>query len=280
MTRLISVVIHDVAPANWQACRRVMDAVAQVAPIPITLLVVPRFHLQARDAAFENQLTHLLSSGHELALHGYSHLDPGEPLDGWDHIRRRIYTDGEGEFCALSAEAAELRLRAGLRWFEERGWPVSGFVAPAWLLSAGSWEVLHASTLRYTTTLSAVHALPQRQHMHSSALVFSTRSRWRRVLSLPRNHWVSLWWRTQPLVRLELHPSDADHPRIRQLWMRKLAQLLEQREAVTLADAVSRLWPANPGRVVCQGAGPLWQDTTIDFTRTSHADRSSQMVQR
>ncbi len=280
MTRLLSVVIHDVAPANWAACQRLLQAVAEVADIPTTLLVVPRFHLHARQVAFENQLSHLLSSGHELALHGYTHLDPGEPRDWIDHIKRRLYTDGEGEFSALSTSEAELRLRAGSRWFEQRGWPLHGFVAPAWLLSPGSWEVLHASTLRYTTTLSAVHALPQRQHLRSSALVFSTRSRWRRVVSEPRNHWVSLWWRTQPLVRFELHPHDADHPRIRRLWMRKLAALLHERRAITLADAVDEWWPPQPGPAVCQGGKPDWLDTTIDFTRTSHADRASQMVQR
>ncbi len=280
MTRLLSVVIHDVAPANWAACQRVLHAVAEVGDIPVTLLVVPRFHLQARQASFEYELSHLLASGHELALHGYSHLDPGEPRNWFDHAKRRIYTDGEGEFCDLSAHEAGLRLEAGLRWFERHGWPLSGFVAPAWLLSPGSWQALQASTLRYTTTLSAVHALPQRQQLKSSAMVFSTRSRWRRAASVPRNQWVSLWWRDQPLVRLELHPRDADHSAIRRLWTAKLVTLLQERQALTLADAVDELWPTEPRPGICQGAQPDWPDTITEFTRKSHADRSSQMVQR
>lgn len=280
MRRLFSVVIHDVAPANWEGCQRVLQAVREIGDIPTTLLVVPRFHLSASPASFDNELTHLLSSGHELALHGYSHLDPGQPRNWLDHIKRRVYTDGEGEFADLSTSHASLRLRAGLRWFEQRQWPVSGFVAPAWLLSAGSWQALHATALRYTTTLSAVHALPQRQHLHSSALVFSTRSSWRRAISIPRNRWVSLWWRRQPLVRLELHPRDADHPDIRKMWMGELATLMHERRPLTLADAVNELWQPTRGSGVCQGAGPDWPDTTIDFTRTSHAEWASQMVQR
>lgn len=280
MNRLVSVVIHDVAPANWAACRRVIDTVAEVGDIPITLLVVPRFHLQARQASFESELSRLLASGNELALHGYSHLDPGEPRDLLDHVKRRIYTVGEGEFAGLSAEEARLRLRAGLRWFEQRGWPVRGFVAPAWLLSPGSWEALQASALRYTTTLSAVHALPQRQRLRSSALVFSTRSHWRRLASVPRNHWVSWWWHGEPLVRLELHPRDADHAPIRELWTKKLKALLSERQALTLADAVNRIWEVEPGPAVCRRGGPDWPDTIIDVTRKCHADRTSQMVQR
>lgn len=141
-------------------------------------------------------LTHLLSSGHELALHGDSHLDPGQPRNWLDHVKRRVYTDGEGEFADLSTSHA-------------------------------SW-----------------------------------------------------WWRRQPLVRLELHPRDADHPDIRRMWVGELATLMHERRPLTLADAVNELWQPAPGRGVCQGAGPDWPDTTIDFTRTSHADRASQMVQR
>lgn len=280
MNRLLSVVIHDVAPANWAACQRVLQGINEVGHIPVTLLVVPRFHLQTRQASFESELSHLLASGHELALHGYSHLDPGQPRGWLDHLRRRVYTDGEGEFSDLSAQEAGLRLQAGMRWFEWHGWPLKGFVAPAWLLSPGSWQVLRDSALRYTTTVSAVHALPQRQHLHSSALVFSTRSRWRRMASVPRNQWVSLWWRQQPLVRLELHPRDADHPVIRRLWTAKLSDLLGERQALTLADAVDELWGPGAGPGICQGAEPDWPDTITDFTRTSHADRPSQMVQR
>lgn len=280
MTRLVSVVLHDVAPANWHACQRVLKAVADVGSVPVTLLVVPRFHLEPHCTAFENELTHLLSCGNELALHGYSHLDPGQPRNWLDRLKRHVYTDGEGEFCDLHASEAGLRLRAGARWFQRQGWPLNGFVAPAWLLSSGSWQVLQASALRYTTTLSSVHALPERQHVRSSALVFSTRSAWRRALSVPRNQWISLWWKTEPLVRIELHPRDADHDGIRRLWTSKLAQLLHERRAVTLSDAVREIWhsPARPA--ICQGAAPDRPDTFTDFTRTSHADRASEMVQR
>lgn len=242
MTGLLCVAIHDVAPVNWVACQRVLQAVREVADVPLSLLAVPHHHLRGSDPQMEAALSHLLARGHELVLHGYSHLDPGEPRNQWDHLKRRVYTDGEGEFCDLGRAEARSRIEAGARWFAGRGWPLHGFVAPAWLLSQGSWQALRDSPLRYTTTLSGVHALQTGASLPCEAMVFSTRSRWRRVASLARNAWVAHTWRQQRLVRFELHPHDADHPRIRQLWMRELAALSTQRQAVTLAQAVESLW--------------------------------------
>lgn len=242
MNGLLCVVIHDVAPINWAACQRVLHAVQEVADLPTSLLAVPHHHLRGGDPVVEAALSRLLAQGHELVLHGYSHLDPGEPRNRWDHLKRRVYTAGEGEFSDLGQAEARSRIEAGARWFATRGWPLHGFVAPAWLLSKGSWQALRASRLLYTTTLSRVHALQRGESMASDAMVFSTRSRWRRTASLARNTWVAHTWGQQQLVRFELHPHDADHPQIRQLWMRELATLSKQRQALTLAQAVRSIW--------------------------------------
>lgn len=261
---VVSVVIHDVAPVNWAACQRVLAAVREVADVPTTLLTVPRFHMQPSDQRFEDELTSLMTQGHELALHGYVHLDQGKPRGWRDHLWRRVYTNGEGEFHALGKAEATLRLRAGLRWFARRSWPVHGFVAPAWLLSQGTWEALWELPLRYTATLSSVYALADRSRLRSSALAFSTRSLLRRMASVPRNEWVAWQWCDQPLVRLELHPHDADHAVIRRLWTRELAKLVQLREVLTLADAVEAFMPS-PGGVTppAQADTPL-ADNLLD----------------
>ncbi|MGC4060195.1 MAG: polysaccharide deacetylase family protein [Aquabacterium sp.] len=240
-TPLFSVVIHDVAPATWAACQRVIQAVREVADVPMTLLVVPRYHLRPSDHAFERCMHRQIAKGHELALHGYSHLDEGQP-QGWrDHVRRRWYTAGEGEFSALPESAALHKLRAGMNWFERRQWPLQGFVAPAWLLSSGTWQALGQVPLNYTATLNAVYSLPHAARTPSACLAFSTRSLWRRVVSIPRNSVVSSGWHRHRLVRLELHPHDADYPFIRQYWMNALRRLMDERQAVTLSEGVRRL---------------------------------------
>ncbi|WP_298011018.1 polysaccharide deacetylase family protein [uncultured Aquabacterium sp.] len=238
---MLSVTIHDVAPSTWPACERVMDAVRAVADVPMTLLVVPRYHLRPSNHAFEQRLEALQAQGHELALHGYSHLDDGEPANWVDHVRRRWYTAGEGEFSALSQDEALRRLHAGARWFARRGWPLHGFVAPAWLMSRGTWQALDQLPLSYTATLRAVYSLPQAQRITSACLAFSTRTAWRRAVSLPRNAWVAARWHAQPLVRFELHPHDADHRLIRQCWSGRLRALLAEREARTVHAAVAAL---------------------------------------
>lgn len=250
----LSVVIHDVAPANWVACQRVLSAIQEVDDIPTTLLVVPRYHWRPSETGFETQLSQLLEEGHELALHGYSHLDEGMP-DGWmDYIKRRIYTDGEGEFSSLGQREALSRLRTGIRWFQHRHWPLHGFVAPAWLMSEGSWEAIRTLPFDYTATLQHVYALPQVQAHRSACLTFSTRSAWRRMASLPRNAWVRSRWSQQPLVRLELHPHDADFPMIKKMWTQTLADLLQKRHAVTLSEGVHRMgeWMHGLGSSFCE----------------------------
>lgn len=160
-SRALCVVIHDVAPATWPDCLRLLHAVREVADIPLTWLVVPRWHgSEARSPAFEAALDSLLAGGHELALHGYTHLDTAARARDWrSRFLRGVYTEGEGEFAALHADEARRRINLGLAWLEERGWPVHGFVAPAWLLGEGAWEAVRGYPFLYTTTWSHFHCL-------------------------------------------------------------------------------------------------------------------------
>ena len=237
----LSVVVHDVAPATWDLCRRLMDAVHEVAPVQMTLLAVPRYHRQPHDERFDAWLAERLQGGDELALHGYTHWDDGQPQGWLDHLRRRVYTAGEGEFCALSCAQAMLRLTAGMRWFEQNRWPLHGFVAPAWLMSPGTWSALRALPLRYTCTLRQLVPLPESEPLTSQSLVYSTRSAWRRAMSRAWNPAVAATQRHRPLLRFELHPHDVAHPAVRRSWQRLLARHLLRRQPLTLAQA-ARSW--------------------------------------
>lgn len=73
---------------------------------------------------------------------------------------RRIYTH-EGEFYGLDEAEALLRLEAGLEVFDRHGWPVAGFVAPAWLMSEGTRQALRRLPLRYTSTPQHLYRLPE-----------------------------------------------------------------------------------------------------------------------
>jgi len=182
---LLCVSIHDVAPATWDDCMGLARVVREVADIPLTWLVVPRYHRSGGSlAAMEAQLGQALARGDELALHGYTHLDTETPGGGMGtRFLRQVYSRREGEFSALTAAAAQHRIELGLDWFAERGWPVSGFVAPAWLLSDGARQALQAFLFEYTTTYTRFHLLPQGPALFSPALVYAARNRTGRALS-------------------------------------------------------------------------------------------------
>jgi predicted deacetylase len=235
MTPALCVVVHDVASATREACLRLMQSVQDVAEVPVTLLAVPRYHCDPSSADFGEWLHDRSVGGDEIALHGYTHLDEGQPRGMVDHLLRRHYTRGEGEFADLPITEAMQRLTAGVRWFARHGLPLHGFVAPAWLMSLGTWEALRWLDLSYTCTLRRLVILPERRFITSQSIVYSSSSALRRSASLAWNAAVAAMQRRNPLLRLELHPHDADHPAIRRSWQKLLETHLAQRHATTLA---------------------------------------------
>lgn len=244
LPRSLCVSIHDVAPATWPQCERLLRAIREVADIPVTLLVVPDYHRLPRgdDHGYLQLLEQRRSLGDELALHGYTHLDEAAPPSGLrDRFTRQLYTRSEGEFYAIDYAEARRRLELGVAWFAERGWPVDGFVAPAWLLGEDAWKALREFPFKYTTTLRNFYLLSEQKTMFSQSLVYTVGSTWRRQMS---RIWNSFLWRAlngTPLVRLSLHPIDAEHEQIVRHCQMLIETLLATRQAMTKAT-FARLW--------------------------------------
>ncbi|MCE3606586.1 polysaccharide deacetylase family protein [Massilia sp. P8910] len=241
----LCVVIHDVAPATWPDCRHLLRAVRAVADIPLTWLAVPRWHGgEGRSLVCDTALDGLLADGHEIALHGYTHVDTAAPGGGWrGRFLRSVYTEGEGEFAALDADEARRRIDLGLAWCDERGWPASGFVAPAWLLSNGAWEAVRSYPFLYTTTWSHFHLLmpPSPTALLSPSLVYAARNRTGRIVS-PRLAWtLARLLHASPLIRLALHPRDARHPALVRHAQQLIEHLLQSRVALT-KSGFARQW--------------------------------------
>lgn len=236
----VCVVLHDVAPATWPACERLLDMIDACGRIPVTLLVVPDYHHRGRiecDTAFRRAIEHRLGRGDELALHGLHHLDDSAPRPHGvlEWATRRLYTASEGEFAALDAATAESHMRSGLAQFASMGWPVRGFVAPAWLMSPGTRAALGQMPFDYTSTRSALYRLPDwREHAYPS-LVWSVRSAWRRSASRIVNAAQAWRLRNAPLLRLGLHPADAAHTETIDFWRQTLRQALRTRRPLTKA---------------------------------------------
>lgn len=238
----LCVSIHDVAPGTWRECEQLLRAVQQVADIPLTWLVVPYYHRAQprRSAELEGALGQLLARGHELALHGYTHLDEA-PADGNAARRflRSVYTQREGEFSAISQEDARNRITLGLEWFGERGWPVQGFVPPAWLMGEGAWQAVRNFPFAYTSTFTHVHLLQKNEAVFSPSLVYTARNRTGRAVSPLIARMTAGLLTSSPLVRLALHPPDARYPSLVRHAQRTIERLLDSRVPLTKAAFAS-----------------------------------------
>jgi predicted deacetylase len=230
-----SVSIHDVAPATWPECLRLLELLAPWS-IRVTLLVVPDFHGRGRsdhDPSFIAALQRRVSGGDEVVLHGFTHRDdapaPRTLRDWW---RRRVITDSEGEMAALGQAEAAARIASGIALLRSAGLPPAGFIAPAWLIGRGARAALARSGLGYTSTRDELVALPGWTTVTAPSLVYSTRSRLRRLVSRVWNARRLRLFAGTPLVRVALHPADARHPAVLGHWTSVLSALAADRSPV------------------------------------------------
>jgi len=258
MSRFVAIAVHDVAPATWDACARLLDVVHDcIGAAPLTLLVVPDYHHRGSviaDAFFRRAIDRRLSQGDELALHGYWHLDEGAPprsARAW--IERRVLTDREGEFATLEEAAARQRIAAGVEVLRQAGWTARGFVPPAWLLPPARLTPLAGFGFEYTTTRSELIRIGAGSVVRSRAVSLSSRTWVDRGLSRRTAPLLSRMLRPNPLLRLALHPCDARSPATLATWTQILRTALADREPVTKGAALRALagervrWdPAHP----------------------------------
>lgn len=228
--RYVLVVLHDVAPPSWSVFQPFIQTLDQLGPVPLSLLVVPNFHhrhpLQA--SPLRSALEERLARGDELILHGFHHCDDEPPpRDPRDWFMRRVYTH-EGEFFRLDEQGASERLSQGIALFRQLNWPVRGFVAPAWLMSAGTRRALARTELRYCSDPRSLLLLPNFTVLPAPSLVWTSRSAWRRGLS---QVWCAAQlyrWQQAPVLRLALHPEDLLHPSGRAFWLTTVQRMLDE----------------------------------------------------
>lgn len=231
----LCVSIHDVAPATWPQCEYLLQAIRAVADIPVSLLVVPAYHRHTTpEKTFDRRLEQRLAHGDELVLHGYTHLDEASFAAGMRQtLIRHVYTRSEGEFYAIDYAEACRRLALGCKWFAQRGWPLDGFVAPAWLMGPGAWQALAEFPFKYTTTLRRFHLLTKGDALYAPSLVYTVRNAWRRRMSRILSDLAYRSLRHNPLLRLSLHPVDAAYPDIVRHAQHIIATALQARQPMT-----------------------------------------------
>jgi len=215
--RSLVVSIHDVAPATRARVERIVTQLVQSGVVRCSLLVVPDYHHLGHSLGddFATWLRELEQEGHEIVIHGFYHQRVRRVgQSARQKLLTSVYTADEGEFFDLDYDQALRLLRKAQREFAARDFHPVGFIAPAWLLGADARRAVIDAGFRYTTTLRAVSDLGAGSEFISQSLVYSTRSKWRRVLSLGWNRTLFSCLTSNPLLRLGIHPPDIEHEAI------------------------------------------------------------------
>ena len=245
--RALVVSLHDVSPLTRPVFERMLAELKALGVAKCSLLVIPNHHHRGHmlaDVSFCRWLEGLAKEGHELIVHGYYHQRAKKPAETWKaRIMTRVYTKGEGEFYDLSHnEAAGLLARAQAEFRQLDAPEPSGFIAPAWLLSAAANAAVREAGFRYTTFLTGMldYAAEDNGFIPARSLVYSPRNRWRRVCSLIYIAGLARWLQRTPLVRLGLHPPDYQYVNLWRQIQRIVTEALVEREAVTYDTYVNQ----------------------------------------
>jgi len=242
--------LHDVSPLTRAECARILVELRAVGVAQTSLLVVPNHHQRGHmldDPEFAAWLRELSAAGHEIVIHGYHHQRArraGENLRA--RLTTRFYTADEGEFYDLDQASAHELVAKAEADFRQLGVTSSGFIAPAWLLSREAEDALRELRCEYTTRLGTVLDLRTGRVFASQSLVWSTRSAWRRQMSLAWNALLFRRLASTPLLRISIHPVDLKHATIWQQIRELVTRALADREPLTYLAWVTRQRLASP----------------------------------
>jgi predicted deacetylase len=262
--RTIAVALHDIEPATFERCALIRDWLDDHGVSRVTLLVIPARDLHPLAERSPEMVSWLLEherSGDAIAQHGFQHLRPGRSRGPYQALRT-IRADSETEFLGLDAHETRRAVDAGRRVLKLAGIEPRGFVAPGYAYTPALQQTLGERFHWWAALLGLHRAHPTRATIGASderraskgatarngcrerlgpPIALSSSGRLRRALSpalLRAGALVS-----GATLRLDLHPSDLDHPN----HMLALEWVLQRsactREAVTyeqLAGAVKQ----------------------------------------
>lgn len=213
MRRLLAS-IHDVSPRYEAQVDALFDRLCGLLSGPrMAMLVVPDYEDAAPligNKAYAAKLRGWAGQGVEMFLHGWCHRDDATTKG----FMQKHMTAGAGEFAQLSRAEANRRLIDGRKTVEDAiGGLVAGFVAPAWLYSAGALKALADQQFALAEDhLKVWEPATGRVLARSPVITWASRSRPRVLSSLM----VASAARTAPWAlknaRIAVHPGDTTVP--------------------------------------------------------------------
>jgi len=242
-SRALVVSIHDVSPLTQRATQTILADLEKLGIKQCSLLVVPDHHRKGHfldDKNFCDWLVALGRAGHEIVIHGYYHSRERRKAEStWQKLMTRAYTADEGEFYDIEEEHAAALLAKARAEFARLDFHPPGFIAPAWLLSEAGETAVRKAGFKYTTRLKNVLNLTTGVRHDSMSMVYSPRTAWRRALSLAWNASLYRRLKTNPLLRIGIHPPDLDYKNIWRQITKYIPLALEDREPMTYWQWIS-----------------------------------------
>jgi uncharacterized protein len=239
----IVVSLHDVSPCTQRITSTIISELSAHGVRVCSVLVVPDYHhegLFGKHREFVTWLRALEADGHEVVIHGYFHERPSQTKETLrDKFVTRFYTQNEGEFYDLSYEEALRRITTARDEFRALGLKPRGFIAPAWLLGNEAEQAVRDAELEYTTRLRSVCDLRSESIFPARTLVYSVHNNWRRALSRSWNAALFRLLKTNPLLRISIHPPDYSQPTIWKQILGFIAATKSARTATTYQDWIA-----------------------------------------
>jgi predicted deacetylase len=241
----LAVALHDVEPATFERCATVRAWLEDRGVDRVTLLVIPARDLHPlgeRSPELADWLAERRRQGDSIAQHGFQHEQLRRAR--WPHPAR---TRRGAEFAGLDLEETRRAVEAGWRLMKLAGLEPDGFVAPAYAYTPALHRALRGR-FRWWASLWSLHGASIPGHDSHAG----ERDSWRR----PAPAWsigggdplgralaptairagALLARRT---LRLDLHPSDLQHPRRVRTLEWALTRAAQRRTAVTYDELAS-----------------------------------------
>lgn len=237
--KYLIVSLHDLYPGSFSLYKEFYEEIKKLGVERSSILVVPEMHfvhdLRAHQRLMD-WIKELYLMGNDICLHGYYHKTKTISGGLIDWLIGTIYTNYEGEFYGLSYMEAKERIERGLKIFTSIGISVVGFTPPAWLISKDAIRAVKDSGLSYLTTLRGVIKLKTGEFLRIPVLVLSSRTIYRRVISLQflRLYYYLIY--KVPLLRLAIHPVDLTHKESREFLLKLIKRLISKRKPITYRD--------------------------------------------
>jgi predicted deacetylase len=259
--RTIAVALHEIEPATFERCALIRDWLEDHGVSRVTLLVIPARDLHPLGERSPEMVQWLIERrrlGDSIAQHGFQHERLRRP-----HWPRRVLVPPRtaragrtAEFVGLDDPETRRALEAGWRLLKLAGIEPDGFVAPAYAYTPALRRALGAR-FRWWASLLSLHGAialsePVGPAFPSQRTPDGEEERWRRLAPAwslgsdrPLGRVLSpALIRTGAALagaalRIDLRPSDLEHPRHMLALEWALARAGRQRTAVTYDELAS-----------------------------------------